>query len=171
MNTLAPLLAWVLVVITFGIAVFFARQQFATLAWLRTRPELSDSDRTYFRRQSYRRLVGCALLVAIGVLIGAFFVSGLDEWTTRVGQIIDEKGAEVAKLDPEVQRMKNVFRWYIIVLMLLLLALVGVAGIDYWAIRKYGTRHLEQIKSDRRAMIEQELAELRRAKGNRNGRG
>jgi F0F1-type ATP synthase membrane subunit b/b' len=67
--------------------------------------------------------------------------------------------------------MKNVFRWYIIVLMLLLLALVIVAGLDYWAIRKYGMRHLEQIKSDRRAMIEQELAELRKAKENRNGRG
>lgn len=171
MNTLAPLLAWILVVITIGIAIYFGRQQFNTLTWLRTRPELSETDRLYFRRQSYRRLVGCMLLVAIGILIAAFFVSGLDEWTTKMGQIIDEKGVEVAKLDPEVQRMKNVFRWYIIVLMLLLLALVIVAGIDYWAIRKYGNRHLDQIKSDRRAMIEQELAELRRAKGNRNGRG
>jgi hypothetical protein len=170
-NTLAPLLAWILVVITFGIAVFFGRQQFQTLSWLRSRPELSESDRQYFRRQCWRRLLGCVLLVAIGALIAAFFVSGLDEWTTRMGQIIDEKGVEVAKLDPEVQRMKNVFRWYIIVLMLLLLALVIVAGLDYWAIRKYGMRHLEQIKSDRRAMIEQELAELRKAKGNRNGRG
>jgi flagellar biosynthesis protein FlhB len=170
-NTLAPLLAWILVVITFGIAIFFGRQQLQTLSWLRSRPELSDSDRQYFRRQSWRRLLGCVLLIAIGLLIAAFFVSGLDEWTTRMGEIIDEKGVEVARLDPEVQRMKNVFRWYIIVLMLLLLALVIVAGLDYWAIRKYGMRHLEQIKSDRRAMIEQELAELRKAKGNRNGRG
>jgi H+/Cl- antiporter ClcA len=170
-NSVSPFLAWLLVVVTIGVAVFFAWQQFRSLAWLRADPDLSDEDQRYFRKQAIRRLVGCGLLVAVGGMIAAYYLSGLDDWTTRVGEQVAEKGADVVKNDPEVQRMKDVFRWYAIIVLLLLLALVIVAALDYWAIRGYGARHMKQISSDRKAMLERELAELRKARGYRNGRG
>ena len=49
--------------------------------------------------------------------------------------------------------------------------LVMTAALDYWAIRDYGARHMRQIREDRKAMIEHELAELRKARGYRNGQG
>jgi H+/Cl- antiporter ClcA len=170
-NTLSPFLAWLLVVLTLGIAAFFAWQQFRSLAWLKANPELSDEDQRYFRKQAIRRLIGCGLLVAVSGMIAAYYVSGLDDWTTRVGEQVAEKGADVVKNDPEVQRMKDVFRWYAITVLLLLLALVIVAALDYWAIRGYGLRHMKQISSDRKAMLERELAELRKSRGYRNGQG
>ena len=178
MDSISPFVAWLLVVVTLGIAAVFGRQQMRTLRWLRTNEDLSEEDRSYFRKQAIRRLFGCGLLVAIGLMIAGYYVSGLDDWVTMMGKRADAKAGErVAeegvppKEDPELQRTKHFFAIYLIVVLLLLLALVIVAGMDYWAIRQYGVRHLKQIQSDRKAMLEQELAELRKARGYRNGRG
>jgi len=170
-NSISPLIAWIMVVLTLAVAVFFARQQLRTFAWLQANPELSDDDRRYFHRQAVRRLVGCGLLVVVGTMIAAYYVTGLDDWAGRVADKIEAQGFEAAKQDPEVQRMKDVFRWYCIILLMLLLALVMTAALDYWAIRDYGARHMRQIRDDRKAMIEHELAELRKARGYRNGQG
>jgi hypothetical protein len=168
-NSLSPFFAWLLVVLTLGIAAFFSWQQFRSLAWLKTDAELSDEDRRYFRKQAIRRLIGCGLLVAIGLMISGYYISGLDEWATKMGERVAAKDGPPPAADPDAQRTKNLFAGYLIVVLLLLLALVIVAALDYWAIRGYGARHLKQIQSDRKAMLEHELAELRKARGYRNG--
>ena len=49
---------------------------------------------------------------------------------------------------------------------------VLLAAADIWAIRRYSMRHFRQLRDDRRAMIERELAELRRERRpGRNGQG
>jgi hypothetical protein len=161
-NSISPLFAWLLVVLTLGIAAYFGRQLLKTSAWLNSNPELSPEDERYFRRQVVRRWIGCILLAAIGLMIAGYYLSGLDDWATKIEGPIEK---------PEDQRMKNIFLWYWMVVLLLLLLLMIVAAMDYWAIRGYGARHMKRIKEDRRAMIEHELGELRKAKGNRNGLG
>lgn len=169
METFSPLVAFVLVVICIVAAAFFGWQQFQTLKRLRLQPEMPVEDRTYFRRQAIRRLIGCGLLVAIGALIGGSYVSGQEEWVDRLGQPDPAKVAPGVAPDPELQHKKRLYVWYWIAVLMLLLALVIVAAIDFFAIRGYGARHLKRIYSDRKAMLEQELAELKRARGYRNG--
>jgi uncharacterized membrane protein YjgN (DUF898 family) len=163
MNSISPLVAGVIVAVTLGIAALFGWQQIRSLRWLGTDPELSDEDRRYFRRQAYRRLAGCGLLVAIGLLIGGYYVSGLDDWANQLA------AKNAATPQDESAQARRLFAIYLIVVLMLLLALVIVAALDYWAIRGYGLRHLKQIHSDRKAMLEDELSKLRHARGQRNG--
>lgn len=169
MESISPLVAWLLVVACIAAAAFFARQQFQTLKRLSTQTDLSPEDRRYFRRQAVRRLIGCGLLVAIGALIGGSYVSGQEEWVDRLGQPKAAADAPAPPPDPDLQHRKRVYLWYWAAVLVLLLALVVVAAIDYFAIRGYGARHMRRIYDDRKAMLEQELAELRRARGYRNG--
>ena len=54
----------------------------------------------------------------------------------------------------------------VIVLLLLVLALIGVAGYEIFAIRRYSVQQMRRIQDERRAMIASETARLRRE---RNG--
>lgn len=168
MDSFSPLVAWLLVLVCISAAAFFGWQQIQTLRRLHQQPEMPADDRTYFRRQAIRRLIGCGLLVAIGVLIGGSYVSGQEEWVERLAEPGQIKAAGAAP-DAELQHKKRIYVWYWIAVLLLLLALVIIAAIDFFAIRGYGARHLKRIYSDRKAMLEQELAELKRARGYRNG--
>lgn len=167
MNSVSPLVAWLLVVLCFAIAGVFAWQQLRTLGRLRRETDLPVADRTYFRRQAVRRLVGCGLLIAIGGLIGGSYISGQEEWVDRLGQVAPAE--EPAAADPDLQQKKRLYIWYWIAVLVLLLALVIVAAIDFFAIRSYGARHFRRLYADRKAMLEKELAELRKARGYRNG--
>src|SRR5207244_2550560 len=61
----------------------------------------------------------------------------------------------------EQQRVVNLISMYWMIATLVLLAIICLAFVDLWAIRRFGLRHIRQIQSDRRAMIEQEMANLR----------
>ncbi len=167
MNSLSPLIAWLIVLFVLGVAAYFARQQVQTLRHSR-REDLSPEDRRYFRRQVWRRLFGCALLVAIAVLIALSYVTGQEE---RIDALGDQIQAQVAagerQLQPEQAALRRFYAWYWITVLLLLLALIGVATVDMLAIRRYGLRHFRKIRDDRRAMLEQHLAELRRERRQR----
>jgi len=165
-NSISPLVAGLLVAVTLGIAALFGWQQIRSLRWLGADPEISDEDRRYFRRQAYRRLIGCGLLVIIGLLIGGYYVSGLDDWATKLAE---RAAAKEATPQAEGDQARRLFAIYLIVVLMLLLALVIVAALDYWAIRGYGLRHLKQINTDRKAMLQEELAKLRQSRGQRNG--
>jgi hypothetical protein len=50
--------------------------------------------------------------------------------------------------------------------LLVLMIVVFMAALDYWATRRYGLRQHRKIIDDRRAMIEREISRLRQQ---RNG--
>jgi hypothetical protein len=52
--------------------------------------------------------------------------------------------------------------------LILLMSIIFLAAIDFFAIRRFGLRHYRQIQADRRAMIEGELTRIR---SQRNGHG
>jgi hypothetical protein len=165
-NSLSPLIAWLLVLIILGIAAYFARQQFRTLRGLKLQEGLAGEDRSYLRSQAWRRLVGCLLLVAIAGLLSGWYLTGQDAGIDALGdQLQAQKAAGEPVPRPEQEQAKRFYLYYLIVVLLLLLALVLVAAIDFIAIRRYSRRHFRKLYDDRRAMLERQLAELRRERG------
>jgi hypothetical protein len=71
-------------------------------------------------------------------------------------------------LNPTEHESVNRLALHTISVLVVVLILLGLAGADFLAIRRYGQRHYRQIQKGRRAMIEEELARLR---SRRNGQG
>lgn len=169
MNSLSPLVAWLLVIGIVGAATFLAVQQFRARASLPF--ELSSDDAAYFRAQFVRRLVGCVLLLIIAAMIAGAYVSGLEARAEQIGDVLRADAGGDRQPTPEQKQFQSLYAGYWIGVLLLLLAVVIVAALDLYAIRRYGSRHLKQIRDDRRAMIEREIANYRRERGRRNGVG
>jgi hypothetical protein len=165
-DSIAPLIAWLLVLLTLGVAAYFGRQQVRTLRTLQDRAELPPEDRTYFRRQAWRRLTGCVLLVAVAVMLSIWYLSGQDVSADRLGDALQaQRAAGEHRLTPEQDQARRFFVYYVNAMLLLLLALLALAAVDLLAIRRYAVRHARRIRDDRRAMLERELANLRRERG------
>jgi hypothetical protein len=165
---MAPLVAWFLVLLTIGLAVLFARQQVRTLRGLKTNPDLPVEDRSYLGRQAWRRLGGCLLLVAIAAMMSIWYVNGLDAGIDALGEARDRQVAAGDKrFTPEQEAARRFYVYYVNAMLLLLLGLLVLTAFDILAIRRYATRHSRQIHDDRRAMLERELAALRRERRQR----
>jgi hypothetical protein len=166
----APLIAWLLVLLTLVLVVIFGRQQIHTLRALQANADLPIEDQTYMRRQAWRRLTGCGLLVAIAGMLSYWYLSGLDAGIDQFGDMVQARRAAGQKeLTPEQEQAKQFFVGYWISVLLLLLALVILMGFDLSAIRRYAKRHSQKIRDDRRAMMERELAALRRERRQQRG--
>ena len=160
-----PLFAWLIVLVTFGVAGIFGRQQIQTLRGLPARTELRIEDRTYVRRQAWRRLVGCGLLVTIAAMMSVWFLSGQHLRMDEVGDDIQARRAAGEPLTAEQQQAQRFFAGYWIAVLSLLFILIVLAAVEMSAIRRYAARHFRQIRDERRAMLERELANLRRERG------
>jgi hypothetical protein len=155
-----------LVIVLLGLAGFYSWRQWAVLRGLREARDLSPEDRRYMRRQAWRRIVCSALLVVMAGLLAGHY-----EFEDRYRKIVAEGEAnrlrgEKPELDAEGRQFLQLYQVYWLVTLVVLLAIITLAGIDLVAIRRYGRRHYRQIQADRRAMIENEIARLR---SQRNG--
>jgi len=154
-----------LVVVLVALAGYYAWRQVQTLRGLRG-AEGPPEDRLYGRALAYRRLVCSGLmLVFAAMLVGAFFLQERAAEVGRQGEEAQARGQEI-QLDPEQRSFVHFFGTYWIIALLVLLAIVGLAAADLWAIRRFGLRQHRKIQAERRAMIERQVARLRRE---RNG--
>jgi high-affinity Fe2+/Pb2+ permease len=167
----APLVAWLLVLASLGVAGYFARQQVRALRGLGRRGDLSTDDYRYLRNQAWRRLAGCVLLSAVAVMMSYWYLSGQDAGIDALGdQLKAQQAAGERQPRPEQDQERRFYVYYWITVLLLLLGVVLLAAADVWAIRQFGARHYRRIRDDRKAMLERELEELRRDRG-RQGHG
>jgi hypothetical protein len=156
----------VLIALLGGLAGYFAWRQIQTLRDLREDDNLPSEDRRYFRRQAWRRLVGCGLMMLLlGLFGGTFFFEGAVAQFAEERQAAREQGPE-PEFSPEQRLLMKFYGGYWIAILLLVLGLVGIAFVDLLAIRRYGQRHFRKLQEDRRAMIERQVARLRQE---RNG--
>ncbi len=95
------------------------------------------ADRTYFRRQFYRRFQGSILLVLAGI---AIFI-----------------GLNVL----EIKRSPRLYGCFWIAVLLGLLWMIYLSGADLIAIRRYARREEQRLDNERRELIAQDIAELR----------
>jgi hypothetical protein len=157
----------ILVVVLLALAGYYGFRQVQMLRGLRVPDERSPEERAFCRKQAWRRLICSVLMIALAGLL-----AGSVAFTPSIRRIVayneaTVEDAEEARPDLEDQRVaKIVYGSYWIVVLLVLLSIVALAGIDVIAIRRYGHTQLLQIQNDRRAMIEKEVAKLRR---DRNG--
>jgi hypothetical protein len=152
----------ILVIVLLVLGAYFLWRQVRVLGQLRTAGNLSPEDRGYFKRQAWRRLVCSVLMLLFAGLLGMSFP--LEEPAQQLvdqGQKAREIGEEKPEMTAEQRQFFDLYSRVWIVNLLVLLAILGLAGADLWAIRRYGLRHYRQIQTDRRAMIEGELARLR----------
>jgi hypothetical protein len=155
-----------LVIVLVAMAGYFSWRQLQSLSTVRRPNDLSPEDRRYVVRQAWRRLAGSLLMLVLAVLLAVhFFLEG------PASQIVAQGEADKAKqvrrpLDLSQLQFLIFYRNFWGTVLLLLLAIIFLAGWDYFAIRRFGLRHYRRIQQDRRTMIENELARLR---SQRNG--
>lgn len=156
--------AVVIVVLLLGLAGYFAWRQWQTLRRLSGRPDLPPEDRHFQRAQAWRRLICSGVMVVMaGLLVGSYWV-GQEQQATLMGQPNPRGAGE--PLDPARQQFLTQYSTFWIVFGVLLLGLVLLAFLDMWAIQRFARKQFHRIHSERRAMIEREVAQLRRE---RNG--
>lgn len=160
--------AFILVAVLLGLAAFFARRQLQLLQSLKQEVDLSSEDRRYHHRQAWRRLTCCLLMTIFALMLAGSYVMGWNRQADELGEQANAARAvdAAAKLEGPQKEFVNFFSVYWIIATLVLLGMVFLAALDIFAIRRFGLRHYRQIQSDRREMIEREVAQLR---SQRNG--
>jgi uncharacterized membrane protein YjgN (DUF898 family) len=150
-----------LVAVLTVLASFYALRQASMLRRLRGPHGLSDEEARWRRGQTWRRLLGSALMLALaGLLAWAVLVVG-----ERAQSLADQ--GPVADT-PEAHYFVRLYTAVWIVFLILLLALVILAAVDIWFTRRFSLRQHRKILAERRAMLEREVARLRQG---RNGHG
>jgi hypothetical protein len=153
-----------LIIVLLGMAGFFGWRQLLTLRGLRTADNVSDQDRRYMSRQAWRRLTCSVIMVVLAGMLAMHYT--LEPAANELAQKKEVNPAhEFTAAEEQFTRTYAVY-WGIV--LLLLLTIIILAGIDFFAIRRFGLRHYRQIQADRRAMIEGELSRIR---SQRNGHG
>ncbi len=148
-----------LVVALVGLAGFYAGRQVLLLRRVPADPQAWGEEGVYLRRQAWRRLVCCGVMVLLAILLlGALLF--LEAPAQQLADRVDEEGPEAAE-GPEQKDFVNLYTYYWIGFLLLLLLLVVLAGFDLWAVRRFGLRQLRRLQDDRRAMIARQSALLR----------
>jgi hypothetical protein len=142
-------------------------RQFATLHRLREEPYTPDIDKVYFRGQVRRRLTAAALLLVIGVMIGFYYLSGMDAR-------MDAIGAKGEGDPPATEEDKDFARGVVIywIVVLVMLGVVGcVAVMDFWATRVYWMGRYREMKTDHETKLQRDLAVYRQQKLNERAKG
>ncbi|MFL5338936.1 MAG: hypothetical protein ACJ8F7_02115 [Gemmataceae bacterium] len=125
--------------------------------------EMLPDDRRYLRRQGWRRLVNSVLMLLFAGLMAGSYVFGLQKRADELGERNQQARAEgrTDPMAPEDREFSRFYGGYWIATLLVLGAIVAIAGLDLWATRRYGLRKFRQIQSDRRAMLQRQLERYR----------
>ena len=141
-------------------------RQFATLRRLREEPYTPEVDRLYYRGQVRRRLVAAGLLLVIGVMIGFYYLSGMDARMDEIGA--RNQGEPPSEEDKDFARGVMVY-WIVVLVMLGVVGCVAVA--DFWATRVYWMVRYREMKTDHETKLQRDLAVYRQQKLNERAKG
>jgi hypothetical protein len=157
----------VLVLVLMFVAILYTVRQVVTLRRLRVSEEMALEDRTYLHGRARRRLVTSLLMLLLGLMLaGALVYLEVPAQRLAEDQAAKEQQGDTTPLAPEMREFARFYAWFWIIFLLILMAVVFLAALDYWATRRYGLRQHRKIIDDRRAMIEREVSRLRQE---RNG--
>jgi hypothetical protein len=153
-----------------GVAFVFGWQQCVALRGLRNRPELPLAESRQQRGQAYRRLLTCGLLALLALLLAGARLF-LEE---RADNLIDEQRAQAQEegaeppFTPEQRNFARFYGAYWIGCLVVLMAVVGLAGIDLWETRRRGLRERRKLLDDQRVMLRRQITRLRQERDERN---
>lgn len=152
------IVAWIVVGVTVAAAILLGYHQLRVRRWLKQHEaSLSSEDVSYYRWSIGRRLTGCVLLMLLAAMIAGIYwfniASGLEELMALGNQVKDSG----QKLTAEQEAFVYSSMRYVASLLIVLMLIFFLAGWDMMAIRRYGNRHRQRIRDDRRAMLERQL--------------
>jgi hypothetical protein len=156
----------VLVVALFGLSIYFGRLQLLELHKLRGLMDaLPDEEWRYERRKAYRRLVSSVLLFVLGVLLIVLLT--YEEPAQEIAEARRDLPPATPFTDAQLAFLRT-WGWTWMTFLVVLLAVIVLAGLDLLSTRWYALRHFRKLHADRRAMIEREAQRMREK---RNGFG
>ena len=157
----------VLVLVLLFVAILYIVRQIVALRRLRAAEEMALEERAYLHGRARRRLVTSLLLFLLGVMLAAALIYlETPAHELAMEQAAKEQQGDTTPLAPEQRLFARFYLIFWIVFLLVLMAVIFLAALDYWATRRYALRQHRKIVNDRRAMIEREVARLRQE---RNG--
>ncbi len=152
------LVAWLVVFVTVFAALALGYRQWKVRQWLKAHEvSLSPEDIAYHRWSIARRLLGCAMLLLLGGLIAGIYVF---EIADRLNELmaLGEKVKDTGQKLTAEQESFLLGAWrYLLLVVTVLMLIFFFAGWDILAIRRFGARHRQRIRDDRRAMLERQL--------------
>jgi hypothetical protein len=152
------------VLVLLGLAAYFSWRQIQTLGRVRRQSDLSTEDRSYFRSQARRRLLGSALMVLLaGVLIGSYF---LDQEYRQLTEQAEQRPDRSAPIGPEEKEFLQRYTIYWVIALVVVFLFGLFAVLDVLATLRYGASQHRQLRDQHRAQLEQEV---RRFRQERNG--
>ncbi len=144
-----------------------AVRQRRALRTLADEPFVPPEDGTFRRKMAHRRTATSGLLVLIGALIAAYYLSGMD---ARMDAIAERpKGADGAPVPPteEEKEFAKTVGFYWIGVMALVCVVMCAAVIDFYATRKYWMARYKEVKADHDTKLQRDLAVFRQQKLNK----
>lgn len=136
----------VLVTCLLGVAVLFGWTQRGAFG---RAEQLPHDERRIARRQIYRRLIGCAFLAVVAILLAAQYML----WECRVKAI-------VPPLNDQDRMVARLWLATVIGLLLALLVVLILAAIEAFVARSQALKQYRKRSDDRRALIERQAARL-----------
>jgi MFS family permease len=123
-------------------------------------------EKKHLRGQAWRRLACGILMALLGVMLAGALLF-LEAPAEELGEKLANQGPVT---EPEDRGFARFYGWYWVTFLLLMLALVVLAGVDLWAVWRNGLRQLKQLQQERRDMIAHEATHLRQRRlGESNG--
>ena len=154
-----------LVTVLLLLAGYYALIQVRTLRRTTAYHEMLPDDRSFLRRQAWRRLVGSGLMVVLASMMVAAYATNMQARAEDLGNRHVKERAEGQEMSEDDKQFAREWGWYWLAFMLILGGIVAVAGVDLFATRRYGVRKLRRIQSDRRAMLQRQLERYRQERG------
>jgi hypothetical protein len=156
-----------LIAILLALAGFYGWRQVGALRHLRDAQESGPDERRYLLRRAWRRLFGCGLMILLAVMLGVLMLF-LEDKANELAALSEAARAQgqVPNFDPEQRQFSLLYGWWIIGMLVALLAILTTAAIDMLATRSFTLGQFRRIQADRRAMIERTVARMRQE---RNG--
>ncbi len=151
-----------LIVLLLALAGYYGWRQVQTLRLLRTPEEAPPDEFRYLVKRAKRRLVGSGLMIVVAVMLGGLmiFLEGPAQELAKFSEPATSRGEEPA-LSPEQHQFRLLYGFWIIGLLMSLLAMLSMAALDLMATRRFSLTQRRRIQEDRRAMIERQVARLR----------
>ncbi len=152
-----------LVVLLLGVSGYFGRLEYRKLRRVRTGEWSDPEERDFYHKQARRRLFCCGLMVVFALfLIGTALLEG------PLQDVVDGERDPGGHFFPGQKLFLRFYVGYWVAALLVLFTILATAAVDLWALRAYSIRAQRRLNAERREMIREEIATLRRQRAERN---
>jgi len=152
-----------IIALLLGVAGYFAWKQVATLRGLRAVAEPLGDEQIYLRKQAVRRLIGCGLMTLLAGMMIASYFAGLEAWGTALENAAAAPGEKLEnrELDQQRRSFLSFYASFYIGVLLIVLLLLFIAALDFWAIQRYHLSQYRRIQAERKELVQEQAARFR----------